>query len=91
MGTIIKAKLYHTMVECDSNNLPRVPIVASTSFNVDEITYHSKGNSLVVGATHYREGVVIRLYQERYTNKGDRLISKVINDDYLSHRVLTNI
>ena len=22
MGTIIKAKLYHTMDECDSNNLP---------------------------------------------------------------------
>jgi len=68
---------------CDKNSIPHVPIVASVSFDFDTVAKLCEGNSLVPGANHIREGVVICPIKERWDERLGRVKLKVINPSYL--------
>ena len=70
---------------CRECGVATVPIVNETAYySLASVAAHSRGRSLLAGAEHMREGVVVKPAAERYSEvlKG-RLIGKYLNDDYL--------
>jgi len=71
---------------CDEFNVPTVPIVAITEFSIEKMKELSRGKSILAaknGVDHMREGIVIRPLKERRDRIGNRVILKMLNDDYL--------
>ena len=60
-----------------------VPEVFVGPFDPDLVGAYTPGDSLLMGAHHIREGVVIRPMQEREDNKLGRVILKSVSEDYL--------
>jgi hypothetical protein len=52
-------------------------------FDLEAILRHAEGNSLIPGANHIREGVVIRPLKERTHLEIDRVNLKVVGNGYL--------
>lgn len=71
---------------CRMYDIPMVPVIAITEFNMDKMKELSKGDSILAaqnGATHMREGIVICSMKERDDLKTGRAVLKLLNDDYL--------
>ncbi len=71
---------------CDEFNIPTVPVIAITEFSIEKMKELSKGKSILAaknGADHIREGIVICSLKERRDRIGNRVILKMLNDDYL--------
>lgn len=60
-----------------------VPVIYRGPFSLAKIAEISSGSSLIPGADHIREGVVVRPVSERLNEKIGRLILKYVSDDYL--------
>jgi len=64
--------------------LPWVPTVAEAmGFDAEQVLALSNGPSLVPGANHLREGVVVKPHQERSHGSCGRVCFKVVGTDYL--------
>lgn len=61
----------------------RVPVLYVGEYNPDHVVSLSKGRTMIPGADHIREGVVVRPHFERYDPKVGRVILKYVSDDYL--------
>ena len=71
---------------CDRFQVPLVPEIARTTFNLDVLKLLTTGDSLLAagnGKTHMREGIVIYPVEERRDPKLGRVILKMLNPDYL--------
>ncbi len=71
---------------CGRFQVPMVPEVARTTFNLDVLKLLATGDSLLAaenGRTHMREGIVIYPVKERRDPKLGRCILKILNPDYL--------
>lgn len=61
-----------------------VPIVYRGPYSHEVVTEHTNGKSLVLGASHIREGVVIKPTKEKFSGRlHGRLILKSVSIDYL--------
>lgn len=68
-------------------NLPWVPEIARNfPFDAEKISTMAEGKSLIPGADHMREGVVVRPMKERTCNEIGRVITKYVGVDYLSRK-----
>ena len=63
-------------------NLPWVPTVAEIPFDAETVLALAEGKSLIPGADHIREGVVVKPMAERIAGCG-RVCLKVVSADYL--------
>lgn len=64
--------------------VPTVPLVSECMYRFEDILALAEGNSLVPGANHVREGVVVKPEHERYHQHVGRLILKVHGAGYLA-------
>lgn len=72
------------VASCDSKAVPRVPQVArDVKFEFGDICKLAEGPSLIPGANHVREGVVVRPATERYHQSIGRVCLKVVGAGYL--------
>lgn len=60
-----------------------VPLLGIHPFNLATLQAMAEGSSLVEGAGHIREGIVVRPVNERFTNEIGRLQLKLISNAYL--------
>ncbi len=68
---------------CGQFGIEQVPSVFEGPFDLQKIRELSDGPSLVAGANHIREGVVVKPAKERTDPKIGRVILKYIGDTYL--------
>jgi len=69
---------------CIRYYIPYAPIIAfNIPFSFEEIEEFADGPSLIEGANHYREGVVIRPQKERHDDTINRVILKMVGETYL--------
>ncbi len=61
-----------------------VPLMGIFNFNMKELQELAEGNSLIEGADHIREGIVVRPQVKRSTVEIGRLQLKIISNSYLS-------
>lgn len=73
----------HPAFESVCAEIPRVPVLATVPYELATVAKLAKGRSLIEGADHIREGVVVRPMAERYDPKTGRVILKYVSDDYL--------
>ncbi len=67
--------------------LPWVPtVVDSFAFDFDKLVALAEGPSLVTGANHIREGIVVCPLQERYDHKVGRVKLKIVSVAYLERK-----
>jgi RNA ligase (TIGR02306 family) len=64
-------------------DLPWVPIVAEMPFDFDTLIALAEGPSLVPGANHFREGIVVRPLKERAHEEIGRVQLKIVSPSYL--------
>jgi RNA ligase (TIGR02306 family) len=64
-------------------DLPWVPIVDCCPMDYDRMLALAEGNTLIPGANHCREGIVIKPMQERWHPECERVILKVVSNTYL--------
>lgn len=64
-------------------NLPKVPFIGVKDFDFDKLVALAEGESLVPGANHFREGVVVKPIKERWDSSLGRVSLKIINPAYL--------
>lgn len=64
--------------------LPWVPQIAyDMPYNFDKLVALAEGNSVIPGANHIREGVVVKPIHERNDPRLGRVLLKIINPSYL--------
>ena len=71
---------------CGIFNVPMVPVLEITEFNIDKMKELSRGDSILAaenGVKHMREGIVICSFKEKRDKLNNRAILKMLNDDYL--------
>jgi hypothetical protein len=68
---------------CGQYKVPTCPLVYSGPFDADHFWTLAKGQSLVPGAGHIREGIVVRPGQDRHDPRLGRVVLKMVSDDYL--------
>lgn len=61
-----------------------VPLIGINPFNLKHLQQLAEGNSLIKGANHMREGIIVRPINERTTKIG-RLLLKIISNTYLNY------
>lgn len=64
-------------------NVECAPILFRGKYSLEKIKELSKGRSLVPGADHIREGVVVHPVKERRNEKVGRVIFKYVSDEFL--------
>lgn len=62
----------------------RVPSFGIMPFNFDTLVKLAEGNTLIPGAKHMREGIVIKPLKERYHRKLGRVLLKIVSNAYLA-------
>lgn len=67
-------------------NLPWVPTIAKTPYDFNEVVRLADGKSLIPGANHMREGIVVKPLQERVSQEIGRVILKVVSNAYLEQK-----
>ena len=83
-GHYLDAKYFDS---CITNlNIESVPVLFDGPFMKPIMMNHTEGNSVIEGAEHVREGIVIKPLKERRDDEIGRVILKSINDDYLFRR-----
>ncbi len=65
-------------------SLQWAPLIYKGPLNEFDIKLMACGNSLVPGAQHVREGLVLRPAKERWNQEMGRVIAKIINPDYFT-------
>lgn len=76
---------YNELVEvCDKYGVRRPPLVAKLPFDLEAVCNAAEGPSLVPGAKHYREGVVVHPERERSSLEIGRIKVKFISPQYLN-------
>lgn len=72
----------------DAENIPTVPMVKELPipFSLETILKMAEGPSMVEGAKHLREGVVVRPLKERLDPRVGRVVMKVVSTDYLERQ-----
>lgn len=68
----------------DRYDVPRVPELPSSSYDEAEVLAAADGPSLIAGAEHGREGVVVRARAERIAVDMGRAVRKVVADAYVA-------
>lgn len=69
---------------CRTNGIPHVPVLhESLPFDFEELVSLAQGSSLIEGANHIKEGVVVRPVKERWDKRLGRVNLKIINPKYL--------
>jgi RNA ligase (TIGR02306 family) len=64
-----------------------VPVLYRGPYFIEVIRKYVSGPSVIFGANHIREGIVIKPVKERYSNRlHDRLILKFVSMDYLENK-----
>jgi len=71
---------------CDTYNIPRVPELGTFNYNMEHITSLTSGKSLVGGADHIREGIVVKPIKERWNDKLGRVCLKLVSIEYYEKR-----
>lgn len=71
------------LLEIDT--LQQVPSLGMHAFDLEKLKILSEGDSLILGANHIREGIVVRPIVDRFTNEIGRLQLKIISNAYLEH------
>jgi RNA ligase (TIGR02306 family) len=71
---------------CKRLGLPVAPVVYEGPFTRELLLQHTGGTTLVTGATHIREGVVVRPLIEREESRFGRVVLKSISADYLTRK-----
>ena len=74
---------------CGEVGVTCVPEIARLGYDAKAVRSLAKGESTIKGATHGREGVVIRLAKERWDAKLGRVIVKVISPRHLMRKDAT--
>lgn len=64
-------------------SIPMPPVVYRGLFDLDHLKSCCEGPSLVAGANHMREGIVVRPSVDRWDERHGRLILKLVNPAYL--------
>lgn len=67
---------------CDKHNVPTVPVLSEGTFSFDLVTKLADGKSTLEGASHIREGVVVKPVKERIDVKIGRAVLKYIGTEY---------
>lgn len=81
---------YDRMMEiCLEFGVQAVPLVARIPYTLEAVRGHSEGKTLINGADHMREGVVVRPIVERKHPKIGRVILKYVSDTYLFNKKAT--
>lgn len=70
-------------ISCKTYGVEMVPVIYDGPYSLEAIAAASKGNSMIPGADHIREGVVVRPATERRSEKTGRVILKYVSDEYL--------
>lgn len=73
----------HMMAVCQMFGVETCPILGVAEFNMDVIKAAASGKSMVPGANHIREGVVVRPMEDSHDPKIGRKILKYVSDEYL--------
>jgi hypothetical protein len=63
--------------------LPWVPLIAVCEYDFSLLLSMAEGDTLIEGATHFREGIVIKPLTERWHPKCGRVNLKVVSNQYL--------
>jgi RNA ligase (TIGR02306 family) len=63
--------------------IPYVPVLFDGPYDRDHMLALADGNTLVGGAAHIREGIVIHAVNERNDEKAGRAVLKIVSDAYL--------
>lgn len=67
--------------------LPRVPVLASfMPYDFDKLVELAEGPSLIAGANHFREGIVVRTMKERNHPRLGRCNLKIVSPSYLESK-----
>ncbi len=74
---------WNTARWCELYQVATVPILSEQPYSLDMVKQLSKGATTINGATHIREGVVLRPATERMNAKTGRVILKYVSDEYL--------
>ena len=64
-------------------NIPLVPLLETMEFDLDRIIEMAEGPSMIEGAEHHREGVVVKPIHERVNAQFGRAALKVVGQTYL--------
>jgi RNA ligase (TIGR02306 family) len=67
---------------CGEWDIPTVPLVGVGDFDIARIEALAEGPSLVTGADHTREGIVVKPMRERYDNAVGRVALKLVGSSY---------
>lgn len=67
---------------CDKHNVPTVPVLYRGAFSIDKVKELADGESTLEGASHIREGVVVKPVKERTDIKIGRAVLKYIGTEY---------
>jgi RNA ligase (TIGR02306 family) len=68
---------------CEMNGVPTAPEIARGIFSLEKGAEWANGRSLIPGADHIREGVVVRPLSEQHDPSVGRVILKYVSDAYL--------
>ena len=73
----------HELARGISQNLPWVPVIACEPFSIERMEELASGKSLVPGANHIREGIVLTPVNERSHATLGRIKLKLVSPAYL--------
>jgi RNA ligase (TIGR02306 family) len=79
-GTWVPARLSRNLLEFAG--IPLVPLIAEMPYDFEALLALADGPSLVPGASHYREGVVIKPAEERWNRSTGRTQLKLVSATY---------
>lgn len=68
---------------CVAHGVVTVPVFAKFQFSLDAVRDVSSGKTMMNGAEHIREGVVVRPLVERHDPTVGRVVLKYLSDEYL--------
>lgn len=76
----------HARDVMEAAGLPCVPLICpGMPYNFDELMKLAEGPSLVPGANHYREGIVVKPMIERWNSEVGRAQLKIVSATYLEN------
>ena len=69
-------------VLCDKHEVPVVPVLYRGPYSMDKMKELADGNTIMEGANHVREGIVVKPVKERTDPKIGRVVLKYIGTEY---------
>lgn len=72
--------------KCLEYNIPQVPLLHKVPFNFDTMQSFVSGPSVLCGAKHIREGIVVKPVKERWDHKVGRVCFKLVSIEYYEKR-----